>query len=191
MQGKRYWNLDKILQTGIKDKTTYMVIWITGLSASGKTTLSKAFEKKYKSEIPNMVLLDGDVIRQLYGNDLGYAEADRVIQIKRLHTLAAFLEEQSIVVLVAALYANEQLLQNNRNVFGEYFEVYLKADIDQLKTREIKDLYKQALDKKIVNVVGVDIPWNEPVNPDFTFNIADGLTPDQMAELLYNSVFNK
>ena len=168
-----------------------MVIWITGLSASGKTTLSRAFERKYKSNIPNMVLLDGDVIRQLYGNDLGYAEADRAVQIKRLHTLASFLEEQSIVVLVAALYSNEALLQKNRNLFKDYFEVYLKASIDQLKTREIKDLYKQALDNKIINVVGVDIPWNEPLNPDLVFNISDGLPPDQMAEILFNQVFNK
>jgi len=138
------------LQIGIKNKKN-MVIWITGLSASGKTTLSRAFERKYKSNLPNMVLLDGDVIRQLYGNDLGYAEADRAVQIKRLHTLASFLEEQSIVVLVAALYSNE----------------------------------------KIINVVGVDIPWNEPLNPDLVFNISDGLPPDQMAEILFNQVFNK
>lgn len=166
-----------------------MVIWITGLSASGKTTLSKAFEKKYKSSIPNMVLLDGDVIRQLYGNDLGYTESDRAVQITRLHTLAAFLEQQSILVVVAALYSNESLLEKNRNVFQEYYEVYLKASIDQLQAREFKDLYKQALENKIVNVVGVDIPWNEPQNPNLIFNIAEGLTPEVMAEMLYNNIF--
>ncbi|CAM3852732.1 adenylyl-sulfate kinase [Aquirufa aurantiipilula] len=168
-----------------------MVIWITGLSASGKTTLSQEFEKKYKNSIPNMVLLDGDVIRQLYGNDLGYKETDREIQIKRMHNLAAFLEKQSIIVLVAALYSNEQLLENNRKEFKEYFEVYLKGNIDQLQVREIKGLYKQALENKIVDVVGVDIPWNEPINPELIFDISEGLSPNEMAEILYRKAFNK
>jgi adenylylsulfate kinase-like enzyme len=168
-----------------------MVIWITGLSASGKTTLSRAFEKKYKPGIPNLVLLDGDVIRQLYGNDLGYAEKDREVQIGRLHSIAAFLEQQSIVVVVAALYANNRLLENNRNVFNEYFEVYLKADIDLLKTREIKELYKNALEKKISNVVGVDIPWHEPQQPNLVFDVAQGMAPNDMADLLYNKIKDK
>ena len=168
-----------------------MVIWITGLSASGKTTLCKAFEKKFRSTIPNMVLLDGDVIRQLYGNDLGYTETNRVVQIKRLQSIATFLEEQSILVIVAALYASKDLLNHNRRNFREYFEVYLKADIDLLKTREIKELYKQALEKKIVNVVGVDISWNEPVNPDLVFDVSAGLEPDKMAEILFQHAFKK
>lgn len=168
-----------------------MVIWITGLSAAGKTTLSKAFERKYKEQIPNMVLLDGDVIRQLYGNDLGYEEKDRAIQIGRLHSIAAFLEQQSILVVVAALYANTELLEKNRNTFKDYFEVYLKADIDLLKTREIKELYKNALEKKINNVVGVDIPWHEPKKPDMVFEVSEGIKPDEMAEMLYRNIQHK
>ncbi|MEO8172458.1 MAG: adenylyl-sulfate kinase [Sediminibacterium sp.] len=165
-----------------------MVIWITGLSASGKTTLSKAFEKKFKPSIPNMVLLDGDVIRQLYGNDLGYTEDQRVIQISRLQAIASFLERQSIVVVVAALYANNELLAYNRTHFKEYFEVYLKAEIEQLQTREIKELYKNALAGKIENVVGVDIPYQEPVNPDMLFKVADNLSPETMADMLYSKI---
>ena len=165
-----------------------MVIWITGLSASGKTTLSKAFEKKYKNLIPNMVLLDGDVIRQLYGNDLGYTEDQRVIQIQRLQAIAKFLEDQSIVVVVAALYANKYLLTYNRNTFKKYIEVYLKAEIDILITREIKDLYKNAIEGKVTNVVGVDIPWNEPFSSDIIFNVAEKESPEKMAEILYNKI---
>lgn len=167
-----------------------MVIWITGLSASGKTSLSRAFEKRYKDLIPNMVLLDGDVIRNLYGDNLGYSESDRVIQIKRLHMLATFLEQQSILVVVAALYSNETLLENNRSIFKEYYEVYLKASIDELQKREFKDLYKQALANKISNVVGVDIPWHEPQNPNLIFNISERFSPEEMAEIIYNNIYN-
>lgn len=166
-----------------------MVIWITGLSASGKTTLSKAFEKKYKSQIPNMVLLDGDVIRQLYGNDLGYTEADREIQIQRIQSIASFLEQQDILVVVAALYANERLLQKNRELFKEYYEIYLKAEINSLQKREIKEIYKQALENKIVNVVGIDIPYFEPFGPFMLFHVEEGIAPEVMAEMLYNKIF--
>jgi len=162
-----------------------MVIWITGLSASGKTTLSKAFEKKIKATRPNTVLLDGDVIRELYGNDLGFTEPDRIVQIKRLQSIASFLEKQSILVVVAALYANHELLENNRTRFADYFEVYLKADIEFLMRREFKDLYKNALANKIDNVVGVSIPWNEPAHPDIVFDVKDGYTADEMAQKIY------
>jgi adenylylsulfate kinase len=166
-----------------------MVIWITGLSASGKTTLSKAFEKKYKSAIPNMVLLDGDVIRQLYGLDLGYSESDREKQIKRIQSIARFLEEQSIVVIVAALYSHEGLLKYNRENFKNYFEVYLEADINFLMSRETKKLYEKALKKEIDNVVGVDIPWNQPQNPDLIFKVSEGKTPEEMCDIIYNLIF--
>jgi cytidine diphosphoramidate kinase len=168
-----------------------MVIWITGLSASGKTTLSKAFEKEYKSQFPNMVLLDGDVIRQLYGNDLGYVESDRKIQIQRIQSIAVFLEQQGIIVLVAALYANEEILKRNRELFKEYYEVYLKAEISSLQKREIKEIYKQALEKKMSNVVGIDIPYFEPVDPFILFHVEDRLTPDVMAKILHNKIFAK
>jgi adenylylsulfate kinase len=167
-----------------------MVIWLTGLSASGKTTLSKAFEKMYKQTIPNLVLLDGDVIRQLYSNDLGYEEADRVTQIKRLQAIASFLEQQSIVVMVAALYANDELLKYNRENFKEYFEVYLRADVSFLREREIKELYKNALAGKTQNVVGVDIPWHEPRHSDMVFEASEKPVPEKMAEIIFNKVFN-
>jgi adenylylsulfate kinase-like enzyme len=166
-----------------------MIIWVTGLSASGKTTLTKAFEKLYKNDIPNMVLLDGDIIRELYGNDLGYTVDQRIIQIKRLQSFALFLEKQNIVVLVAALYANDDLLKYNKDNFKNYFEVYLRADLETLQKREVKDLYKNALSKKIKNVVGVDIEWVEPKYPNIIFEISDAITPIEMAKMLHNKLF--
>ena len=138
-----------------------------------------------------MVLVDGDVIRELFGNDLGFTEKDRQIQIGRMQAIASFLEKQSIIVIVAALYANNELLEKNRQIFNEYYEVYLKADIDLLQTREFKELYKNALAQKVKNVVGVDIPWNEPVDPHLVFEVAKGMTPDTMAELIYNNIYKK
>lgn len=166
-----------------------MVIWIVGLSGSGKTTLATGLSNKLRPAIPNLVLLDGDVIRRLYGNDLEYNETHRVLQIKRIQNLAIFLEEQGILVLVAALYARDDLLQENRNVFKDYFEVYLDANLDLLKSRETKGLYKRALNGEMQNVVGVDIPWNAPRNPDLVFDLSEGMLPEQMVEILHDALF--
>lgn len=166
-----------------------MVIWITGLSAAGKTTLSKEIERQYRKTLPNLVLLDGDAIRLLYGNDLTFVESDRVKQIKRIQSLTSFLEKQSLVVIVAALYANDELLAENRELFDEYFEVYLKADLPLLRSRETKGLYLGASENSIKHVVGVDIPWYEPKNPDLLIDMAVRCAPEELAQLVYRSAF--
>ena len=165
-----------------------MVIWITGLSASGKTTLSKALEKKIRQNTSGIVLLDGDSVRQFYGDDLGYEESYRFTQIKRIQNLAVLHEKQSLIVIVAALYAHPDLLEYNRKTFQEYFEIYLKGTIESLKKREFKDLYKKALNKEILNVVGIDILWHEPENADLIFQLEDNYQPDEMAEVIYQKL---
>ena len=159
-----------------------MVIWITGLSGAGKTTLAKDLISALRSDISNIVLLDGDQIRELYGNDLSFHESDRIKQIQRIQKLALFLEKQGLLVIVSALYANDELLLENRATFDDYYEVYLSANVDFLVTREIKGLYKKALQNITKNVVGVDIPWHSPKNPDLTFNVADNISAKKMAE---------
>lgn len=166
-----------------------MILWITGLSGSGKTTLATALEKKLRPTLPNLVLLDGDVIREVYGNDLGYKEVDRVRQITRIQRLAHFLEKQGIVVVVSALYANDDLLRENRRLFRRYFEVYLEADIEFLKTRECKGLYRKAFNGEMPDVVGVDIPWHAPKNPDLTFDLPSGIAPEEMLETVCAAAF--
>ena len=94
-----------------------MIIWITGLSGSGKTTISKELFKKYKPKIKNLVCVDGDVIRNLYDNDLAYDEKSRIKQIIRVQNLCDYLNQQGLIVLVAALYNNKDLMQWNRKKF--------------------------------------------------------------------------
>lgn len=167
-----------------------MVIWITGLSASGKTTLATTFFENYKKKIPNLVLLDGDIIRDLFGNNLGYTVDDRIKQINRIQKLSLFLEKQSIVVVVAVLYSDKNSLAENKNIFNDYMEIYLKGTIEQLKNREFKNLYKDAHEGKITNVVGVDIPWIEPENPDIIFNLSENLSPNEMSKILFKKLNN-
>tara|TARA_B100001996_G_scaffold382920_1_gene376328 strand:+ start:22203 stop:22718 length:516 start_codon:yes stop_codon:yes gene_type:complete len=168
-----------------------MVIWVTGLSASGKTTLCKRFIKIFKKKIKNLVFLDGDIVREIYGNDLGFRKKDREKQISRIQALANFLEKQSFIVIVAALYSSKYILQKNRRIFKNYTEVYLKANMKILLKREFKNLYKKALKKEIKNVVGVDIPWYIPKNPHLTFDMSEKQSTTEMSKKIYKKINKK
>ncbi len=139
-----------------------MVIWITGLSGVGKTTLATALYEAMKPGLPALVRIDGDEVRALFGNSLGFTESDRRLQIQRLQSLATMLDGQGLVVIVAALYAHPELLAWNRDHFSDYFEIYLEASMDLVRSRDSKGLYAKAQAGEMADVVGVDVPWAIP-----------------------------
>ena len=165
-----------------------MVLWITGLSASGKTTVSRALLEILKYSGASRVLLDGDSVRELFGGDLGYDEESRIKHIQRVQRLTKFLTDQGIDVVVAALYSNRKILAENRKLFDKYFEVYLKADIEFLKLRENKSLYSKAQSNEIKNVVGIDIIWQEPMNPDLVIDTNILRDPSALALEILNAL---
>lgn len=158
-----------------------MVIWITGLSGAGKTTLSNALARQLKPRLSELVMIDGDVVRELFGNDLDYTVADRCTQIQRIQRLAAWLEVQGCVVMVAALYTNPDLLEWNRTNFNGYFEIYIEAPIDFLRTQDTKGLYAKAASGDMSDVVGIDIQWHAPQQPDFRVDATRREAPDVIA----------
>jgi adenylyl-sulfate kinase len=143
-----------------------MLIWMTGLSGSGKTTIAKALIAKLMPSLPTLVLIDGDSIRDLFGNDLGFDLESRLIQIMRIQRIAKFLTDQEVAVIVAALYSNTEILEFNRRTFESYFEVYVHAPMQILENRDTKGIYSKARSGDQINVVGIDIPWTPPQNPD-------------------------
>lgn len=161
-----------------------MVIWITGISGAGKTTLCEALWNRFEPRVPQMVMIDGDIIREMYDDPLGFDAASRRIQIGRIQRLARALDNQGKLVLVAALYSDDDLLAWNRSTFSEYFEVYLKASIDLVSKRDPKGLYKKALNGQMKDVVGIDIEWNPPKNPDLVIDTELGLHPQEIASLV-------
>lgn len=165
-----------------------MVLWITGLSAVGKSTIAKAYLRAKTNSSVSTVLLDGDAVRELFGGDLGYDEQSRIEHIKRIQRLAKFLSDQGLDVVVAALYSNEQILSVNRTLFQDYFEVYLKADLNYLKLRENKSLYTKAEKGEIVDVVGVDIKWCEPKIPDLVIQMNQLRPPLEIAEEIVSAM---
>jgi adenylyl-sulfate kinase len=168
-----------------------MVIWITGLSGSGKSTLCQALRARLKPLRPSLVMLDGDAVRAAFGDDLGYHETDRIRQIKRLQGIARMLVDQGVTVLVAALYAHPDLSAWNRANLRSYFEVYLRADVDFLLGRDGKGLYDRARRGEISNVVGVDIPWHAPTQPDLVIDVTSMIPADALAEQVLQKAMAK
>ncbi len=155
-----------------------MIIWITGLSGSGKTTIAKGLINRLKARIKNLVNVDGDIIRDLFGNDLGFDINSRIKQIKRIQKLCMFLQKQNLIVIVSALYSNNDLLIWNRKNFKNYYEIYLEASLDLLKTRDVKGLYAKFSKGLEKNIVGIDIPWNTPKLYDLKINMDIWEEPD-------------
>ena len=102
-----------------------MIIWLTGLSGSGKTTISNILYSKLKTSIPPLVKIDGDEIRELFNDTKTYDENSRYNQIKRIQRLALILSKQGLYVIVSALYCNPELMEWNRKNFKSYYEIYL------------------------------------------------------------------
>ena len=165
-----------------------MIIWITGLSGAGKTTLCTTLFDRLKPVMPELVVLDGDVIRRAYGNDLTHSEADRVRQVHRLRNMASTLAEQDLVVLVGVLYAHPDLLAWNRKNLPGYIEIYLDASLEIVMARDNKGLYVAAQRGEMENVDGLDIPWHAPCNPDLRLDINAAESPDVHADRVIRSI---
>ena len=167
-----------------------MIIWLTGLSGSGKTTVSKILQKLLVKHGKKVITIDGDIIRDLYGNDLKFHLEDRKKQIRRIQELAKFLNKKNNIIIVAALYSNKKILNQNRKIFKKYLEIYMKVPLKILIKRDIKNLYKKALQKKIKNVVGIDIKWSEPTNSDLIIDQSKKINPISIAKQIFNIITN-
>ena len=145
-----------------------MVLWIIGMSCSGKTALGKYIYNKLKPECNNLLFLDGDILREILGNDLGHTLEDRKQNADRINKLCNYLDSQGVNVIFALLSLFHENQKWMRKDIDNYYEVYIDADFDSLVKRDDKEIYKKAENREINNVVGVDIPFTPPPNPDIT-----------------------
>lgn len=148
-----------------------MIIWIIGMSSSGKTTLSSSLFKQLKESCRHLVLLDGDVLRQVFGNDTDHTIDGRRKNAERISKLCKFLDTQGIHVIAAVLSIFPEWQEWNRKNFENYFEVFLDIPLETLKKRDEKSLYKDAEAGLVDNVVGIDIPFPHPVSSDLVIDL--------------------
>lgn len=148
-------------------ETTGRVIWITGLSGAGKTTLATAAAEKLRAKGVQPVLLDGDAVRDAIRDpDTGHDRASRLENAWRICRLARLLASQGHTVIVATMSLFKEVYAWNRAHFSNYLEVYLKVDWPSLVARDARGLYSRFDEGNARNVAGHDLNFDEPSAPD-------------------------
>ena len=147
-----------------------MLIWITGLSGSGKSTIAQALYKKIKPQFPSTILLDGDTFREILGNDLSHTPQARIENARRIARMCHFLVNQKINVICATMSLFQEIHKFNRDNIQNYIEVFVECSKDELIRRDQKKLYSQSIQGKIKNVVGIDLPYDKPLTPELIIN---------------------
>ncbi len=148
-------------------------LWFTGWSGSGKTTLAIAVEEELqKLGFRNVQRLDGDIVREDLTRDLGFSKEDRDENIRRVTFVAELLSKNGVATLVSFISPYRAARENARNRCLNFIEVYVRCDLDTLVSRDVKGLYKMAINGEIEKFTGVSDPYEEPLNPEIVVDTA-------------------
>ncbi len=165
--------------------------WITGLAGAGKTTIGTLLYQYLKEQYSNTVIFDGDVLRQVFGNDLGYSREERFQCAMRYSRLCKLLVDQGIHVICCTISMFDEVREWNRAHIDNYLEIYIKVPIWVLEERNQKNLYQEARKGSVKDVVGVDLELQFPKNPDILI-INDGVkTPEEMCSILIEKLSSR
>jgi adenylylsulfate kinase len=143
-----------------------VTLWFTGLSGSGKTTISRAVADEIKLRDRNVELLDGDVVRTHLSKGLGFSKEDRDTNIRRIGFVANLLSRNGVVAITAAISPYREIRDEVRAMTANFLEVYVSAPLDVCESRDIKGLYAKARAGEIKGFTGIDDPYEAPLNPE-------------------------
>jgi bifunctional enzyme CysN/CysC len=165
------------------------VLWFTGLSGSGKSTVANLVEKKLHAMGHHTYLLDGDNVRHGLNRDLGFTEEDRVENIRRVAEVARLMVDAGLIVLTAFIspYRAERRMARQLFKEGEFIEVFMDTPLEVAEARDPKGLYKKARRGELKNFTGIDAPYEAPETPEFTVNTAE-MRPEDAAEALVQAL---
>lgn len=142
------------------------ILWFTGLSGSGKTTITKALEPELKARGCKVEILDGDVVRTNLSKGLGFSQEDRDTNIRRIGFVANLLSRNGVVAITAAISPYRAIRDEIRAMEPNFVEVYVTAPLQVCEGRDVKGLYAKARAGEIKGFTGIDDPYEEPVNPE-------------------------
>ena len=163
-------------------------LWLTGLSASGKTSLSMRLGEMYKSTGQLPIILDGDNLRSVFASK-SFTKPDRINLSLTYSRLAAMLQSQGHIVIVAVIGMYSEVFTQNRKGIKNYFEIFLDVPISELEKRDPKGIYKRFRNGEAHNVSGLDLKVEVPKNPDFHYKWSEAhLSIDELAEQVWNLV---
>jgi bifunctional enzyme CysN/CysC len=165
------------------------VLWFTGLSGAGKSTIANLVEKRLHVLGRHTMVLDGDNVRHGLNRDLGFSEADRVENIRRVAEVAKLFVEAGLIVLVSFIspYRTERMLARESVETGEFLEIFVDTPVDECRRRDPKGLYRKADAGQIRNFTGVDAPYEEPEDPEIRLRTLEG-PPEVLTEQVVDAL---
>jgi adenylyl-sulfate kinase len=142
-------------------------LWFTGLSGSGKTTITNVLVKELRKRGSKLEVLDGDIVRQNLSKGLGFSKEDRDTNIRRVAFVASLLARNGVPVITAAISPYREIRDEARAKMDGYFvEAYVKASVEECERRDVKGLYAKARSGEIKEFTGVSDPYEEPLDPE-------------------------
>ena len=167
-------DIDRTAHARLKNQKP-LVLWFTGLSGSGKSTIANEVEKRLHMMNRHTMLLDGDNVRHGLNKDLGFTEADRVENIRRIGEVAKLMTDAGLIVLTAFIspFRAERDMVRAMLPEGEFIEIFVDTPLDVAEQRDVKGLYKKARSGELKNFTGIDSPYEEPLQPDIRVNTAE------------------
>ncbi len=174
--------IDKLARANLKDQKP-CVLWFTGLSGSGKSTIANTLEKRLHALGRHTYMLDGDNVRHGLNKDLGFADADRVENIRRVAEAAKLFVDAGLIVMVSFIspFRSERTMARELVGEGEFIEIYVDTPLDVCEARDPKGLYRKARAGLISNFTGIDSSYEAPERPELDLRTSE-TTPEDLAE---------
>ena len=168
------------------------VIWFTGLSGSGKSTIANILEQKLYAMNKRTYLLDGDNVRHGLNKDLGFTDTDRVENIRRVAEVSKLMVDSGLITLVSFIspFRSERQMARDLLEVGEFFEVFVSTSLEECEKRDPKGLYKKARAGELKNFTGIDSTYENPENPDLTLDTKKS-SAEQLADQIINFLKDK
>jgi len=164
---------------------TARVVWFTGLSGSGKSTIANLVEKRLHADGRHTYILDGDNVRHGLNRDLGFTDADRVENIRRVAEVSKLMVDAGLIVLVSFIspFRAERRMARELMAEGEFIEVFVDTPLAEAERRDVKGLYAKARAGELKNFTGIDSPYEAPEAPEIRIDTTQ-LSPEEAAELI-------
>jgi bifunctional enzyme CysN/CysC len=166
-----------------------MVLWLTGLSGAGKSTIANALEKKLARMNRHTFLLDGHNVRHGLNRDLGFTDADRVENIRRIGEVARLMADAGLIVITAFIspFRAERQMVREMLPEGEFVEIFIDTPLAEAERRDVKGLYRKARAGELKNFTGIDSPYEPPEMPEIRIDTTS-MTPEQAADFIVREV---